>query len=61
MSLKPQPIEPIPDETRQIAQAAFPKGTPFMTCEMSWAFSLRMPNLRPCLRRRGPRASPRGG
>ncbi len=28
MSLKPQPIEPIPDETRQIAQAAFPKAPP---------------------------------
>ena len=31
MSLKPQPIEPIPEETRQVAQAAFPKGNPFMT------------------------------
>jgi transposase len=31
MSLKPQAIEPIPDETRQVAQAAFPKGNPFMT------------------------------
>nr|NKB72463.1 IS5/IS1182 family transposase [Candidatus Latescibacterota bacterium] len=31
MSLKPQSIEPIPDETCRIAQAAFPKGNPYMT------------------------------
>jgi len=31
MSLKPQPIVSIPEETRRIAQAAFPKGNPYMT------------------------------
>jgi transposase len=27
MSLHPQPDYPIPDETRRVAHAAFPKGT----------------------------------
>jgi transposase len=26
MSLQPQPVYPIPDETRRVAHAAFPKG-----------------------------------
>lgn len=30
MSLQPQPIGPIPQQTVQVAQAAFPKGSPFM-------------------------------
>ncbi len=30
MSLQPQPIGPIPDQTALVAQAAFPKATPFM-------------------------------
>ncbi|NDJ75770.1 MAG: transposase [Chloroflexi bacterium] len=30
MSLKPEPITPIPEETIRIAQAAFPKGNMFM-------------------------------
>lgn len=27
MSLKPQPIGPVPEETTRVARAAFPKGT----------------------------------
>ena len=30
MSLKPEPIGPIPEETARVAKAAFPKGSPFM-------------------------------
>ena len=30
MSLHPQPIEPIPEETARVARAAFPKGNPYM-------------------------------
>src|SRR6266487_7109695 len=30
MSLKPEPIHPIPQETARIAKAAFPKGSLFM-------------------------------
>jgi transposase len=30
MSLKPQPIQPIPKETVRIALAAFPKGNPYL-------------------------------
>jgi hypothetical protein len=30
MSLKPKTIEPIPDETARVAQAAFPDGTTYM-------------------------------
>jgi len=31
MSLKPQPIQPVPEETARVAQAAFPKGNPCLT------------------------------
>ena len=31
MSLCPQKIEPIPEETVRVAQAAFPKGSPYLT------------------------------
>src|SRR5262252_6219545 len=31
MSLHPQPIEPIPEQTAQVAHAAFPKGHPYLT------------------------------
>lgn len=30
MSLKPEPIGPIPEETARLAQAVFPEGSPFM-------------------------------
>ncbi len=30
MSLKPQPIQPVPEETARSAQSAFPKGSPYM-------------------------------
>ena len=30
MSLPPNPIEPVPEETTQIARAAFPKGNIYM-------------------------------
>ena len=31
MSIQSAPIDPIPDETRRIARAAFPKGNPYLT------------------------------
>jgi transposase len=31
MSLKPSPIAPVPEETRRVAQAAFPKGNLYLT------------------------------
>jgi transposase len=31
MSLRPQPIAPIPEETARIARAAFPNGNPYLT------------------------------
>src|SRR5919199_4532791 len=31
MSLHPQPIAPVPEQTAQIAHAAFPKGNPYLT------------------------------
>ncbi len=30
MSLKPQPIQPVPEQTARVAQSAFPKGSPYM-------------------------------
>jgi transposase len=30
MSLRPQPVPPIPDETARVARAAFPKGHPYL-------------------------------
>jgi transposase len=31
MSLRPQPITPVPDDTTRVARAAFPKGNPYLT------------------------------
>jgi len=31
MSLRPQPIAPVPEETIRVARAAFPKGHPYLT------------------------------
>ena len=31
MSLKPTPVQPVPDETARVAWAAFPKGNPYLT------------------------------
>ena len=31
MSLRPQPIGPIPEQTVWVAHAAFPKGNPYLT------------------------------
>ena len=31
MSLRPHPLEPVPDETARVARAAFPKGHPYLT------------------------------
>lgn len=31
MSLHPQPIAPVPEETSRVARAAFPKGNPYLT------------------------------
>src|SRR5499433_943293 len=32
MSLRPHPLEPVPEETVRVAHAAFPKGHPYLTC-----------------------------
>src|SRR5262249_57770923 len=32
MSLRPHPLEPVPEETVRVARAAFPKGHPYLTC-----------------------------
>jgi transposase len=31
MSLRPHPLEPVPEETARVARAAFPKGHPYLT------------------------------
>jgi transposase len=31
MSLRPQPLTPVPDQTARVAHAAFPKGNPYLT------------------------------
>ena len=31
MSLRPHPLEPVPEETARVAHAAFPKGHPSLT------------------------------
>ena len=31
MSLRPHPLEPVPEETARVARAAFPKGHPSLT------------------------------
>jgi transposase len=32
MSLRPHPLEPVPEETARVARAAFPKVHPYLTC-----------------------------
>jgi transposase len=31
MSLHPQPLEPVPEDTARVARAAFPRGNPYLT------------------------------
>ena len=31
MSLRPQPLEPVPEDTARVARAAYPKGHPYLT------------------------------
>jgi transposase len=31
MSLRLQPLEPVPEDTPRVARAAFPKGNPYLT------------------------------
>src|ERR671924_652147 len=31
MSLRPQPLQPVPEDTARVARAAFPKGNPYLT------------------------------
>jgi transposase len=33
MSLKPSPIQPVPEETARVARAAFRKGNPLLRCK----------------------------
>lgn len=46
MSLKPEQMPPIPEETKRVAKAAFP--TPTCRCVMNWGRFIRTPNLRRC-------------
>ena len=41
MSLKPRPIQPVPDETARVARAAFPKGNVYLTLQLSTGRALR--------------------
>lgn len=53
MSLKPQPIQPIPDCTRQVAQAAFPKGNPYLTLRDELGTIFEDKDFEACYPRRG--------
>jgi hypothetical protein len=35
MSLRPSPLQPVPEETVRIAQAAFPAGNSYLTSHLS--------------------------
>src|ERR671932_185735 len=57
MSLPPQPIAPVPEQTAQIAHAAFPKGNPYLTLrDQLPAFSAN--NLPAHARETGRKSSP---
>ena len=45
MSIQPVPIDPVPDETRRVARATFPKGNPYLPCATNWAPSFRTTTL----------------
>jgi transposase len=53
MSLQPQEVPPVPNETRRIARAAFPKGNVYTACAMPLAPSIMTSSLRRWFRRVG--------
>ena len=42
MSLRPEPLSPIPDVTTAAVRAAFPKGNLYVNCALSSARSMRI-------------------
>ena len=60
MSMKPQEISPVPEETARVARAANPKGNIICGCVMSWAASTRIRCLRPCFLDEGNQRRPLG-
>jgi hypothetical protein len=60
MSLKPHPIQSVPEETARVARAAFPHGTPISRSETHSAPFSKMRTLRPSSLRGVSRASPPG-
>ena len=50
MSLQPQEIPPVPEETRRVAQAAFPRGNSTCACVMNSGLSMTISSLPPSSR-----------
>ena len=61
MSLKPDPIQPVPEETARVARAAFRKGNPLSSCATSSAPSSPTPTSPTCSPSSASRACRRGG
>jgi hypothetical protein len=61
MSLHPKPIGEIPEETRRIAQAAFPKGNLYMKMRDELARFTGMRTLKSCFRVMANRRKAPGG
>jgi hypothetical protein len=61
MSLPPQPIPPVPEETARVARTAFPPGnlSLMMRDELGTLFPMTM--LLPCSRHADTLPKPRGG
>ena len=53
MSLQPQEVSPVPDETRRIARAAFPKGNMYIRIRDALGAIYHDQLLRRCFRRGG--------
>ena len=54
------PIDRVPDQTRRVARAAFPKGNPYLTLRDQLGASFRMTTLRTSTRHRSSPACRRG-
>jgi transposase len=61
MSLRPQPIGSIPEQTVRVAHAAFPKGHPYLTLRDHLGTIVQDEDFARCFRRGAPWGSPHGG
>ena len=61
MSLHPEPLAAVPEETARVARAAFPQGNRYMRLRDQIGVFMKTKPLPPCSRLAGNPPKPRGG